>query len=353
MFTKNRYSSSDMLKWSRQEIILFFIYATIITSLYEIFNFTFLSIPWTPVALIGTALAFMVGFLNNSAYDRIWEARKIWGAIVNSSRTWGMKVQDMISNEHAENPMSEDELKEEKRILIYRHIAWLTALRYAMRQRKSWETAMKHRTNREWSKMLHIPERISSLEDNLSMYLSAEEKEYVLSKGNKQTALLYLQSAHIKKLKDKGFIWGFAFLELENVLEELFTHQGKSERIKNFPYPRQFSSLAYYLTNLFLILMPFGIISEFAEIGDNFLVSYPWIANHFVWLTIPFCICVSWAFHLMERIPRVGENPFEGTANDVPISTISRGIEINLREMLDEDTEEIPAPFPEERNVQM
>ena len=77
------------------------------------------------------------------------------------------------------------------------------------------------------------------------------------------------------------------------------------------------------------------------------------IGAHFVWLTIPFSIIVSWVFHTMERIGRVGENPFEGTANDIPITTMSRGIEIDLREMLDEPSDSIPKPIESKFNIQM
>ncbi|MDO1499685.1 bestrophin family ion channel [Winogradskyella maritima] len=353
MLTKKRYSVKDMVLWTRKETFFYLFYAGVITVLYKVFGFTFLNVPWTPVALIGTAVAFMIGFQNNSAYGRIWEARKIWGAIVNTSRTWGMKVQDMVSNAHAPNPVSESVIKEEKRILVYRHVAWMTALRYAMRTRKSWETQHTSQTNREWRDMIHIPEEVSSLDDNLKLYLSDEERHYVMSKPNKQTALLYLQSAHIRKLKDVGLIWEFAFLELENVLEELFTHQGKSERIKNFPYPRQYASLSLYLTRVFALLLPFGLIPEFADIGQSMTDSFFLIGKYFIWVAVPFCAVVSWAFHTMERMARVGENPFEGTSNDVPISTISRGIEIDMRQMLDEDESIIPSQFPEEKHVQM
>src|SRR6056300_229444 len=149
MLTKKRYSVKDLMIWSRWETFIFISYATIIAVLYNVFDFTFLDLPWTPVALIGTAVAFLVGFQNNSAYDRIWEARKIWGAIVNSSRAFGMKVQDMVTNEYCDNPVSEDELKIHKKTLVYRHIAWMTALRHAMRQKKSWESFSEHVTNRE------------------------------------------------------------------------------------------------------------------------------------------------------------------------------------------------------------
>ncbi|WP_232827447.1 bestrophin family protein [Winogradskyella aurantiaca] len=353
MLTKRRYSVKEMVLWTRGETLIYLGYAGVITVLYRVFDFTFLNVPWTPVALIGTAVAFMIGFQNNSAYGRIWEARKIWGAIVNTSRTWGMKVQDMIRPYEDQAQLTEEELIEERRVLIYRHIAWLTALRYAMRTRKSWETQHTAVTNREWRNSIHIPEEVSTLEDNLLMYLSREEHEYVLSKGNKPTAILFLQSEHLRRLKEKGCLWQFAFINLENVLEELFTHQGKSERIKNFPYPRQYASLSLYLTRVFAVLLPFGLIPEFAEIGESMLDDFYHIGNYFIWAAIPFCGVVSWAFHVMERMARVGENPFEGVPNDVPISTISRAIEINLRQMLDENHEDIPTQFPEERNVQM
>ncbi len=353
MLTKKRYSLKNMIMWTRWETFVLLIYFSIVAILYVVFDFTFLNLPWTPIALIGTAVAFIVGFQNNSAYGRIWEARKIWGGIVNSSRTLGMKVQDFVNNEHANLKLSDSNLKEQKRILIYRHIAWMTALRHAMRQTKSWEVMHKEFTNREWLKRIHVPEKIVSLEDDLLHYLSIEEHGYILSKSNKQTAILYLQSKHIRELKDKGLIWEFSFLELENVLEELFTLQGKSERIKNFPYPRQYATLSHLYVRIFIVLIPFGIIPEFAKIGSNLLESFPLLAPYFVWLAIPFGVVVSWVFHTMERIGRVGENPFEGTPNDVPISTISRGIEIDLRQMLDEDHDKIPKQFPEDHDVQM
>ena len=111
MLTKKRYSVKDMVLWTRGETLIYLLYAGIITVLYKVFGFTFLNVPWTPVALIGTAVAFLVGFQNNSAYGRIWEARMIWGAIVNTSRTWGMKIQDVVSNQYCKVPISEDELE--------------------------------------------------------------------------------------------------------------------------------------------------------------------------------------------------------------------------------------------------
>ena len=353
MYTKKVFKAKDMARWTRYETLLFLVLVVIVVAVYQIFDLHWLKIPWTPLALIGTAVAFVIGFQNNSAYGRIWEARKIWGGIVNTSRTFGMFIQDMVSNEHADSPLSDGELHHEVKTLTYRHVAWMTALRHAMRAPKPWETVILEKTNREWADIVQPPERTISLEEDLKPYLSEQDMEYVMNKNNKQTALLYLQSHHLRKLKDRGLIWQFSFLELENVLEELFTLQGKSERIKNFPYPRHFATLNHYFMWLFVLVLPFALVPQFAEIGADISANHPWIGANFIWLAVPFYVIVAWIFHTMERIGRTGENPFEGSANDVPISTIARGIEIDLRQNLGESKDEIPAQFPMVYDTQM
>ena len=353
MLTKKRYSIKDLVLWTRWETIGFIVFATIVSVLYNTLGLTFLRVPWTPVALIGTAVAFIISFQNNAAYGRIWEARKIWGGIINASRTWGMKINDMISNEYATVKVSEEELAREKKEFIYRHIAWLTALRFAMRQPRKWEVFEEHHTNKEWAEAIHVPEKITPIEDDLKCIISKEEIDFIMSKNNKQATLLFLQSKHLKRLKEKGLIWEFSFLELENLLQELFSLQGKTERIKNFPYPRQYATLGHYFVRIFIVLLPFSIVPEFAKLGTTLADNFPILSPYFAWLAIPFCSVVSWVFHTMQRIGTVGENPYEGTANDVPISTIARGIEIDLRQMLGEDESTIPGQFPEQYDVQM
>ena len=353
MYTKKVYKAKDMALWTRYETFLFLVYGLVVVAVYFFLDLDWLKFPWTPLALIGTAVAFVIGFQNNSAYGRIWEARKIWGGIVNTSRTFGMFVQDMVTNERATVQLSKEELQHEIKTLTYRHIGWMTALRHSMRTSKPWETVVQEKTNAEWSKFVHPPEWDSSVEEDLKPYISEEDLAYVMSKNNKQTALLYLQSHHIKKLKEQGVVWEFAFLQLEGVLEELFTLQGKSERIKNFPYPRHFASLNHYFMWLFVTLLPLAIVPQFAEIGQEISKNLPLVGGYFIWLSIPFYVAVAWIFHTMERIGRTGENPFEGSANDVPISTIARGIEIDLRQNLGETSEEIPAQFPMMYDTQM
>lgn len=353
MYTRKKYTLKEMAYWTRRETRFFLIWATIVTVLFEFLGLTWLRLPWTPIALIGTAVAFLIGFQNNAAYGRIWEARIIWGGIVNTCRTWTMMVCDMITNEHASIPISDEQLRAEKKTIVYRQIAWMTALRYALRQERPWETFRHGKTNKEWYEKFNIPEINVPIEESLKEYLSEEELSYVMTKKNKANAVLSLQSKHIRLLKEKGHIWEFSFLELENVLKEFFTLQGKSERIKNFPYPRQYATLGYDFVNFFILVLPFGVVPEFAKIGASLIQDHPDIGVYFIWLSIPFSAMVSWVFNTMQRIGTVGENPFEGSANDVPITTMSRGIEIDMKEMIDDDQKNIPEPFPSVINVQI
>ena len=180
----------------------------------------------------------------------------------------------------------------------------------------------------------------NKLEDSLRPYLSIKEYEYVLGKKNRATHLISLQSAQLKNLKERGLLDPLSSIELENLLINLFEQQGKCERIKNFPYPRQFATINQMFIRLFASLIPFGILNEFQKLGD-------WM----IWLTIPFSVVVAWIFMTMERIGESTENPFEGGANDVPITAMSRTIEIDLREMLDE--QELPQAISPQNYILM
>lgn len=353
MYTKKKYSLQDMILWTRLEIFRFLAFASVVALLYSAGYLRWLQIPWTPVALIGTAVAFLIGFQNNAAYGRAWEARKIWGGIVNESRTWATLVNDMVTNEYATEPATEQELAEHRRVLVYRHLAWLTALRYAMRAKRPWEVFTEHRTNKEWYERICIPERDGSLDEELAALLSEQDFARVQNRANPAAALLSLQSEHLRQLKERGLVWEFSFLELEGIVRELFSLQGKSERIKNFPYPRQYATLSYDIVRIFILLLPFGVIPEFAAIGESLSDRHPQLGGSFVWLGVPFTVIVSWVFNTMQRIGVVGENPFEGSANDVPISTIAHGIELDMREILGESCDQIPAPYPAIDGVQM
>ena len=364
MYTRKKYPFKGMIFWTRKEIYKFLIISTIPVLLFEVFGLTFLQLPWLPIALVGTAVAFIAGFKNNASYDRLWEARKIWGGIVNTSRSWGIMVRDYISNYHATDKVPEEELRKEKLKIINRHIAWMAAHRYTLRAQKPWEGFKSNNSNEEYKeKFVVILEHLEKEEEVLARYLDKDELAYVMSKSNKATTLISLQSKHIKELKDKKLIWEFSYLEMENLLVEMYTLQGKNERIKNFPYPRQFATLNYTFVMIFILLLPFGIMGAFSDMGHELYIKASqmescflktmtlFITKHFVWLTIPFCTIISWVFNTIEKIGDVSENPFEGTPNDIPITSMSRGIEIDLLEMF--EVEDIPKNIPIVNDIQM
>lgn len=330
MHSGRRFSLSEVVYWTRRDIFIFSLMSFIPTAIYFFFDVKWLVIPWVAIALVGTAAAFVVGFKNTQTYNRTWEARQIWGSIINTSRAWGILARDTVKAD-----------KQEIHTLIYRHIAWLTALRYQMREPRVWEN-MQLKSNKEYARFFKIAEHTIPIEDELKKYLSAEELKYILSKKNRATQIISLQSKYISRLKDEGRISEFDFIELEKTLTLLYDHQGRSERIKNFPYPRQFATINQMFIRLFVGILPFGILQEFGKLTPSF-------GEWFIWLTVPTSLIVGWVFYLMERIGEATENPFEGSANDVPITNISRTIEIDLREMLDET--DIPAPVTPQNNI--
>lgn len=338
MHTGKYYSFREVVTWTRRDIFSHILIASVITCCYNLLGWKWLAIPWLPIALLGTAVAFVVGFKNNASYDRTWEARRVWGSILNASRSLGIMVKDFVTNRHAATPTTDVKIKEIQRVLIYRHFAWLTALRFQLREPRVWESIyIKH--NAEYKKKyFQVDEHSNQLEESILPYLSEEELRIVKQKTNKAAQIIVLQSAHLKQLEEDGLIENFRHIELERMMIEFYSQQGASERIKNFPYPRQYATLNKWFIKIFIILVPLGMLQEFEKLGGNL-----------IWLAIPFSAMASWVFTTLEKIGESSESPFEGSANDVPITAISRSIEIDLREMLGET--DLPPVMKAQNNI--
>lgn len=137
--------------------------------------------------------------------------------------------------------------------------------------------------------------------------------------------MLDRQSQHLADLRRRGLLDVLRHIELQKMITDQYAEQGKSERIKNSPLPRQYSTSSTIFIIIFTLLLPFGMLSEFEKMGESF-----------IWLMIPFNMIVSWVFSLMEYTGDYSENPFEGLINDVPVYSIVRNIEIDLKDMLGE-----------------
>lgn len=318
-----RYTFWQTLFWTRRQFLIFLAFDSVVVGLYYFLDWDWLALPWQPIGLVGVAVAFYLGFKNNSSYERLWEARKIWGGIVNASRSFTVMVRDFVTNEHANEPRSQEELTAIHKSVVHRHIAWLYALTLELRKLKAWEHDSKADVQfRNYLGLNFNNDRF----DEIRPYLSEEDFNYVMKKGNKSSHLLSLQSLNLRNLKFEGLIEDFRHMELQAMITEFYALQGKSERIKNFPFPRQYASANYFFVVIFISLVPFSMLSVFSGLEQS----------HFIWLAIPFSVLASWVFWVMEAIGDYSENPFEGLYNDVPITSIARGIEIDIRQMLEE-----------------
>ncbi|MBL7797704.1 MAG: hypothetical protein JNJ90_14510 [Saprospiraceae bacterium] len=330
MYTERRYGYWTTIRWSKRGFIFGAATALLALGVYTVLGSGCFLVPWQPVLLVGTALAFYLGFKNNASYDRLWEARKIWGAIVNGSRSFAASVMGYVSNLHAEEQVDDAALHAIKRRLVFRHLAWLTCLRYQLRTPRVWEHTEEAEQFNDYFPDLKTPERHERLEDVLREFLSEAELAQLEGKSNKAVQVLALQTRDLQQLRQQGLMDDFRHMELQKFVSAMYDEQGKSERIKNFPFPRQYATIPLLLIKVMSLLLPFALIREFDNVG-----------HQYVWLTVPFNAVVTWVFILMEMIGDYSENPFEGTYNDVPISSISRTIEIDLKEILGE-----PAPAP-------
>ncbi|WGD35225.1 bestrophin family ion channel [Olleya sp. YS] len=336
MYIKRNIGWGLILRYAWKNILFFTIYAGVIFCLYYYLKLDFIDIPFQPLSVIGIAVAFYIGFKNSQSYDRFWEGRKIWGGIVNYSRTWTIQVLSFI------NLDSSDTTKQVHQQLIYRHIAWINALRVQLRQPKSWAIKENRAVESLFDK--HGERNISCNE--AINYVSQEEYNDLQKRVNPATHLVKNQAIQITKLKQDGIIDGFQEDQLQSCLEEFYNLQGKCERIKNTPFPRQYGYFSKVFTWIFVLLLPFGLLDVFEADAINLDTQ---VKDWYIFLMIPFSVLISWIFASMESIGDNSEDPFEGRINDVPMTALCRTIEIDLRDMLDE--QDLPESIKPKDNI--
>ena len=309
---------------------------------YEIINF---EIPWLPVSVIGTAVAFYAGFKNNQAYDRMWEARKIWGGIVNDSRTWGMMVDGYVTNQHTSSPLDDKELSAIKQRLVYRHIAWLYSHRSQLLIPTPWEHVNQGRHIARTARYYQENFGVGLIADeatkiNLKNYLPADELDRLINNKNTATQIINEQSRDLQELRERKLIDDFRHVEMVEVLRSFYALQGKNERIKKFPLPRQYANMSRIFVGILIALLPFSMMPALLKMGD-------WAFG----MSIPITALIGWVYVMMEIIGDYSENPFQGMANDIPMLSLCRTIEIDLREMLGET--ELPPAIKAKKGILM
>ncbi len=343
MYVNRNLSLSLILKFAWKPILFFLVYGYGVLALYHYFEHqgTTISIPFLPLSTIGIAVSFYVGFKNNQAYDRFWEGRKIWGGIVNYSRTWGNQVLTFVSDQHADNDVDKKEIEQIHKRLIYTHIGWLNSLRLQLRKPTSFSPQYRKKLSKKATKMLYKGAPIQKdWEKEVLPFLSMKCNAITRERANPATQIIKTQGQELRVLCQRKLIDDFRIISMMETLEEFYNLQGKCERIKNTPFPRQFAYFSSVFTWIFILILPFGLVGEFATMGHDF-----------IWLTLPFYVLISWIFYTMEAVGDNSEDPFENFVNDVPMTALCRTIEIDLRDMLDED--DLPPKIQSENGILM
>ncbi|HYG07934.1 MAG TPA: bestrophin family ion channel [Stenotrophomonas sp.] len=320
MHAGRSYKFTEFVFWTRRSLYVLIALNLLVVALYQLAGWKWLALPWSVIFMLGTTVALTAGFKNTQTYNRLWEAQQVWASITGMSRLWGVMSRDYVGNDS------------DARRLVYRHLAWLTTLRYQMRDSKAWETQQRA-PNVEYRKHYGVPERERALELELIKYVSPEEKSLILMAPGKATEVLGLQSAALKALLDAGRLPASSFAELQRVLREFQDQQARSERLKNYPYPRQYAIINVIFVRILCLLLPMGMIDLLAPV--NAVVGGT-LAGQMAWLAIPLSVLVSWMYAALDQVGESSANPFEGGANDIPISQICTDIETDLRQLLGE-----------------
>ncbi|MDC6350924.1 bestrophin family ion channel [Zeaxanthinibacter sp. PT1] len=338
MYIKRNISWKLILRYAWKNMVLFVLYSLGIFYVYHYLGWYFIDIPFEPLTIIGIAVAFYLGFKNSQSYDRFWEGRKIWGGIVNYSRTWAIKVLSFVDTGDNE------QTREMKRQLVHRHIAWVNALRVQLRQKRPWTP--EHGTLVE--SLLDVHGERNMVSNEAFNFVSQSEYEELKQRVNPATHIIKNQSLIVAELRKNEYIDGFQEHQLMTVLEELYNLQGMCERIKNTPFPRQYAYFTKVFTWLFVLLVPLGLLNIFeTHVSEEINASDQ---TEFLFLQmIPFTVLIMWIFTTMEMIGDISEDPFEGSTNDVPMTSLCRTIEIDLRDMLDE--KDLPAKIEPKDNI--
>lgn len=268
----------------RREVVLITLYVTIITLIHKSLHLD-ISIPVSVPMILGTVISLLLAFRANQSYDRWWEARIIWGAIVNDSRSIARQTVSFIDSAFD----SEEKSKLEHRI-INRQIAWAHSLGRSLRKQGT--------------------------DKDLGKWVSNHDLDFVARFNNTPMALLELQARDIKYALDNDWINAYQHVEMDRMLSNFSDHMGKAERIKNTVFPATFGLYLHLAMNLFIMLLPFALIEDFG------------------WVMIPLVTAIASAFWLIEKMSIHLQDPFENKPTDTPMTTIAQTIERDLNQVL-------------------
>ncbi|MBC7890931.1 MAG: bestrophin family protein [Sphingobacteriaceae bacterium] len=288
-----------VIKYTWRRIVSLLVVAAAVAYIHEYLGFEQVGVDTTLSTVLGTALAILLGFRVTSAYDRWWEARRLWGAITNDSRTMARQLTTFLWYKRREKDgQHREEQDSYVRRMVYRQIGFTYALKNHLRRLEIFE--------------------------ELRPFVGEAELAWLRSQRHVPNALLQKQAQCLQEIEEKGYLGDFRHVQMETRLSLLCDSMGGCERIKNTVFPRQYSVFSTGFVTVYSYLLPFVLVGK---IG---------------WVTIPATLVIGFLFYALDSIAKGIENPFENRFDDTPMSSICRTIEINLRQQLGET--ELPEP---------
>ncbi|WP_210463620.1 bestrophin family protein [Rufibacter roseolus] len=280
------------------EVLMVFVYALVVAVAYVNLHFTRISIPIAVPTMLGTILSLLLAFRSNQAYDRWWEARTLWGAIVNDSRTLTRQVLNFV-----DTPYNSVEALYFKEMFVKRQIAWCYSLGQSLRD-------------------------LCPVKD-MEKLLLPEQLAYLQEYSNKPVGLMQLHGEDLRRAYKEGWINKYQQVELDGTLTRLVNAMGGCERIKKTVFPATYSLYTHLALLLFILLLPFGVINDFGV------------------MMVPFVVAVASSFLLIEKMAIHLQDPFENKPTDTPVTSIAQTIDRDLKQMMREYSE-VEAPKPQD-----
>lgn len=231
--------------------------------------------------LLGFAISMLLVFRTNTAYDRWWEGRKLWGQLVNSTRNLSMKLEQLLPKGHDADRRIFRELIPAFALSLHHHLRKETT-RVELFESDKWHEAL-----RQLDPKKHIPNQIA--------------------------ALVYQQ---VGRLNQEGHLTYEQLLFLNNELQSLSDVCGACERIKNTPIPYSYNVFIKKFIFIYIMTLPIGFV---------FQLQY-WV--------VPIVVFVFYVLASLELIAEEIEDPFGGDANDIPTERIANNIEQHTLEIL-------------------
>ena len=264
----------------------------------------------TAVGLLATVVGIFIVFRFNEAYQRWWEARILWGGLVNESRNFAREVVTFVTPERIPRIQSDEEAKSLQKTLVYRHLAYCNALRLSLRQQDSWE--------------------------ELAPFLSEDDLREVAGYVNKPTKLTFLQARQLDGLFDSDVSRSILLAQLDATINRLLDIQGGCERIKNTAFPDEVRFVSRGMVWLSGVAIPVAFLGANPEIHALEVVAV---------------VVIALSFMVVDQLGAALKNPFENLDNDTPMTALCRTIEIDLRQQIGE--KDTPPPLQPVEGVLM